>query len=101
MQFGSANIWSECIYSYHKITFVTCQELAIHIQNMKIYMKIFDNPGIFGNASTILAASISAVNAGSVVKVPENAEISGIAEDLPKLPGLSKIFIFWLILEWA
>ncbi len=36
--------------------------------------------------------------AGIVEKVPENAEIAGIVEDLPELPGLSKIFIFWLIL---
>ena len=35
---------------------------TIHIQNMKN----FDNPGIFGNASTIPADSISAVNAGIV-----------------------------------
>ncbi len=25
--------------------------------------------------------------------------IAGISEDLPELPGLSKIFIFWLILS--
>ncbi len=72
--------------------------LSIHIQNMKI----FDNSGIFSNASTIPTESVSAEIAGIcriLVKVPENAEIAGIVEDLPELPGLSKSFIFWLILS--
>ncbi len=40
--------------------------------------------------------------AGILEKVTENAEIAGIVGDLPELPGLSKISIFWLILgRWA
>ncbi len=48
-------------------------------------MKIFDNSGIFGNATTIPAESVSVENV-------ENVEIAGIVEDLPELPGMSKNF---------
>ena len=60
-------------------------------------MKIFDNPGIFSNASTIPADSISVVNAVIVENVSENAEIAGIAG----IAGMLKIFIFWLIVLYT
>ena len=80
---------------------------CIHIQNMKT----FDNSGIFGNASTILAESVSTEIAGIVESRPfrqtcqhwrdcrnnllstmlsTSSTISAHCPKLPKLPALSK-----------
>ncbi len=74
-------------------------------------MKIFDNPGIFGNASTNPADSIAAVNAG-IVGVRQSRQfrqilpycrkcrkswlstIPAIPADLPELSKISKALVF-------
>ena len=68
---------------------------CIHIQNMKN----FDNPGIFGNASTIPADSISAVNAGKSSRKCRNcrdcrrfAGIAGIVENVHILANTPCLF---------
>ncbi len=87
----------QCMTYFLKLAFLQCTQMPpIHVAYISKIWKISTIPAFSAMLRQFRQTLYLLL---MPVKVPENAEIAGIAEDLPELPGLSKMFIFWLILH--
>ncbi len=59
-------------------------------------MKIFDNPGNSGKSLPIPAISGTFSTIPTIPAPTADIESARIVKALPKMPGLSKIFLFWI-----